>query len=246
MTPRAQDIKEAILAVATKEKAEKMQYYFKTDEGQYGADDHFLGVKNPEVRLVVKTAKKEATLEDATDLAQDKWHEVRLCGLLLMVELFHQAKRKKDTAEMTRIYKRYTSLHKFVNNWDLVDLSAGKIVGEYEALFPEEGLMDEWIKPGHTLWQRRIAMVSCWGHTGRNDFGKVLSRAEMLLDTGEDLLNKAAGWMLREVYQEGEEGEEAVRQFLENHVKGMPSVMLSYICEKMDSEEKKYWRELRK
>ncbi|MCQ2300399.1 MAG: DNA alkylation repair protein [Bacteroidales bacterium] len=246
MTPKAQDIKEAIVSVATPEKARILQYFFKTGEGQYGAGDHFLGVKNPEVRLVVKTARKEVSLEDATCLVKDKWHEVRLCGLLLMVELFHQAKKKKDADEMTRIYKKYISLHEFVNNWDLVDLSAGKIVGEYEALFPEEGLMDEWIKPGHTLWQRRIAMVCCWGHTGRNDFGKVLSRAEMLLDSGEDLLNKAAGWMLREVFKESEEGSDMVRQFLENHVKGIPSIMLSYICEKMDEEERRYWRQLRK
>ena len=242
----AHDIKETLLAMADADKARHLMRFFKTGPGQYGEGDRFLGITNPQVRLVVKEAWKDCTIEMAERLAQDEWHEVRNTGLLIMVNHFQQAMRKKDKAVMTRVFETYTRLHPFINNWDLVDLSAPKIVGHYEMIFPEEGMMDEWIKPDHTLWQQRISMVATWQHVRCDHFGQLVARAETLLPTKEDLLQKAAGWMLREMGQHSEAGREALLGFFDAHVEQMPATMLSYALEKFPSDVRLYWRNRRK
>ena len=146
---------------------------------------------------------------------------------------------------MTQIFSTYTSLHPYINNWDLVDLSAIKIVGNHEVLHPDITLMNEWIMPdGHTLWQQRIAMVSTWMliRHGREDV--CFHRAEKLLDSPHNLLHKAAGWMLREVWKKGYKSE--LREFLEENVSKMPSAMLSYACEQMPIDERREWQQKRK
>ena len=245
MTPKAKEIEDVFVQMADPEKRKILMRFFKTGPGQYGEGDQFLGVKNPETRKVVKLVWKDCSLYDAADLVHSKWHEVRLCGLLILVELFACAQKKKEDKEMTSIYQQYIDLYPFINNWDLVDLSAYKIVGHYEMLHPEEGLMDSWITPSYTLWQQRIAMVSTWQHVRYNHFSNLLYRAEVLLSSQEDLLQKAAGWMLRELYSHDEIGQDLVRQFLDDHVAEMPSVMLSYTTEKMSQDERRYWRSRR-
>lgn len=142
---------------------------------------------------------------------------------------------------MNRIFERYVALHPFINNWDLVDLSAIKIVGNHEVLNPEVTLMDEWILPtGHTLWQQRIAMVSTWMLTRDHRPEAAFKRAEKLLDSPHDLLHKAAGWMLREAWKKGYRDE--LRDFLEVNVGRMPSIMLSYACEQMTPDERHLWQ----
>lgn len=234
------------MQMADPERAQFMLRFFKTGKGQYGEGDIFLGQSNPQVRMVVKSSWKDTTLNDAIDLVKSKYHEVRLTGLLIMVELMNAARKKKDQLQMKDIYDRYVSLHRHINNWDLVDLSAPKIVGFYEMFFPDDRLMDQWILPDHTIWQQRISMVSCWQHVRFNHFGQLLSRAEALLTTEEDLLQKASGWMLREMDKHNEEGHEALLEFLDAHVKEMPSTMLSYAIEKYPSDQRAYWRQRRK
>lgn len=245
MTSRAKEIEQEFIHIANPEQSRNLMRFFKTGPGQYGEGDHFLGVKNPETRQIVKLVWKDSSLQDAVDLVHSQWHEVRLCGLLIMVELFSRAMKKKNNHEMTTIYQQYLELHPFINNWDLVDLSAYKIVGHYEMLHPGEVLMDQWILPSYSLWQRRISMVSTWQHVRYNHYGQLLARAEVLIPTEEDLLRKAAGWMLRELYSCSELGRDLVTQFLDDHVSGMSSVMLSYTTEKMSQEERKYWRSRR-
>lgn len=239
------DIQETLLSMADAEKARGMMRFFKCGPGEYGEGDKFLGIKNPDVRLVVREAWKDCPPEEAVRLVPSEWHEVRLTGLLILVEHFLRAKRKKDEALIHSIFRHYTALHPHINNWDLVDLSAPKIVGNYEMRFPEERLMDAWIKPENTLWQRRIAMVACWMHVREGHYGQLLMRAEALLDTKEDLLHKASGWMLREMQQSSEEGREQLIQFLENHVREMSATMLSYATEKLPVEERHYWQQRR-
>lgn len=243
MTPRAHDIYETLLQMASPERAQVLLRFFKTGKGQYGEGDKFLGVDNPHVRMVVKMAWKDTTLEDARCLATNEWHEVRLSGLLILVEQFLFAHRKKDQDRMEQIFRTYISLHPHINNWDLVDLSAYKIVGNYEILHPEETLMDQWIQPDHTLWQQRISMIATWMHVRHHHFGQLLSRAEVLIPTQENLLQKASGWMLREMGKHSEEGKEHLLLFLEQHVHEMPSVMLSYAIEQFPSDQRLYWRE---
>ena len=146
---------------------------------------------------------------------------------------------------MRMIFDAYTSLHPHINNWDLVDLSAIKIVGNHEAHNPEMELMDEWITPeNHTLWQQRIAMVSTWMliRHGRTD--ECFLRAEKFLDTPHGLLHKAAGWMLREAWKKGYKDE--LRDFLSKNVTSMSSVMLSYATEQMSIDERHEWQKLRR
>ncbi len=233
------------MSMADERQAQQMLRFFKTGPGEYGEGDKFIGLRNPQVRMVVKEAWKETPLPEAASLVTSPLHEVRLCGLLIMVEQYLRAMKKRDKASMDIIFDTYVNLHPYINNWDLVDLSATKIVGNHEVLNPEIILMDEWIEPdGHTLWQQRIAMVSTWMliRSGRAD--ACFRRAKVLLSSPHDLLHKAAGWMLRETWEKGYQDE--LRDFLEEKVYGMPAVMLSYACEKMSVDERHHWQAKRK
>lgn len=240
------NIEQALKLFADKRQAAIYQRFFKTEAGGYGEGDHFLGVINPKVRLVVKEAWRHTSTEEATELVRNKWHEVRMCGLLILVEHFERAFKSGDRQAMRHICDLYTALHPYINNWDLVDLSVYKIVGCYELMTQDYALMDEWITPDHTLWQRRMAMVATWIHARNGFYEKLTERAEVLLTAHHDLLHKAAGWMLREMYKHDEQGRTTLETFLKAHVKSMPSVMLSYAMEKMDGQERTYWRTRRK
>lgn len=242
---RAKDIEAALLGMADKGQAQQMLRFFKTGPGEYGEGDRFIGLKNPQVRMVVKEAWKGTPLPEAVELVKSPLHEVRLCGLLIMVEQYLQAMKKKDAAAAKSIFDAYTGLHQYINNWDLVDLSAIKIVGNHEARNPSASLMDEWINSeGHTLWQQRIAMVSAWMLIRHGRADVCFDRAAKLLDTPHDLLRKAGGWMLREAWKKGYKDE--VRAFLEKNVSMMPSIMLSYACEQMPPAERREWQRQRK
>ena len=231
--------------IADAEKRRTLMRFFKTGKGEYGEGDHFLGITNPQTHNVVRLVWKNTSISDAAMLVHSPWHEVRLCGLLILVEHFQRAMRQKDDDVMTRVFDTYTSLHPYINNWDLVDLSVYKIVGEYEMLHPATSLMDEWIQPDHTLWQQRMAMVATWKHIRHNRYDKVVERATVLLSSPHDLLHKAAGWMLREMHKHSELGAQLLETFLAAHVAHMPSVMFSYATERMSSSEKAYLRSMR-
>lgn len=240
------DIESALRQFADKRQAAIYQRFFKTGPGEYGEGDCFLGVTNPNVRLVVREAWKRTTTDDAAELARSQWHEVRLCAQLILVAQFEQAYKNRNADTMQHIVERYLLLHPYINNWDLVDLSAYKIIGRYEMLYPEWTLMDEWILPNHTLWQQRIAMVATWWHAHEGIYDRLVSRAETLLTSKHDLLHKASGWMLREMYKHDDNGKETLESFLKLHVAEMPSVMLSYAMEKMPEAERKQWRTRRR
>lgn len=241
----AKDIELALLSMADESQARQMLRFFKTGPGEYGEGDTFIGLRNPQVRMVVKEAWKETPLAEAVKLVKSPLHEVRLGGLLILVEQYLKAMKKNDTSAMSAIFDTYTSLHPHINNWDLVDLSATKIVGNHETLYPNLTLMEEWINPvGHTLWQQRIAMVSTWMLIRHGRADVCFRRAGKLLDSPHDLLHKAAGWMLREAWKSGYKDE--LRDFLEEHVTEMPSIMLSYACEQMPVDERHEWQQKRK
>lgn len=241
----AKDIEATLLSMADERQARQLLRFFKTAPGEYGEGDRFIGLRNPQVRMVVREAWKDAPLQEAVKLVRSPLHEVRLCGLLMMVEKYLKASKKKVAEEMNMIFNAYTSLHPNINNWDLVDLSAIKIVGNHEVLNPDLKLMNEWIEPdGHTLWQQRIAMVSTWMLIRHGRADVCFQRAAKLLGSPYDLLHKAAGWMLREAWKNGYKYE--LREFLEHNVARMPSVMLSYSCEQMSLDERHEWQRLRK
>lgn len=242
---KASDIEVALLSMADERQARQLLRFFKTGPGEYGEGDRFIGLFNPQVRMVVKESWKSTPLSEAVKLVTSPLHEVRLCGLLIMVEQYLRALKKGDRETMDMIFDTYVSLHPYINNWDLVDLSAIKIVGNHEATSPGILLMDEWIKPdGHTLWQQRIAMVSTWILTRKGRADICFRRAAYLLSSPHDLLHKAAGWMLREAWKKGYRDE--LRDFLEENVIRMPPIMLSYACEQMAVDERHQWQRKRK
>lgn len=242
---KAKDIELALMSMADESHAIQIRRFFKTGIGEYGEGDKFLGLRNPQVRMVVKEAWKQTLLDEAVRLVRSEWHEVRLCGLLIMVEHFLKAMKMGDKKYMDKIFRTYISLHRHINNWDLVDLSAIKIVGNYEVLFPGISIMDEWIEPeGHTLWQQRISMVSTWISIRHGNATLCFKRASKLLSSGHDLLHKAAGWMLREAWKKGYQDE--VDEFLTQNISGIPSIMLSYACEKMSEPQRHKWQQLRR
>lgn len=241
----AADIEVSLLGMADERQARQLLRFFKTAPGEYGAGDRFIGLRNPQVRMVVKEAWKDTPLSEAIKLVQSPLHEVRLCGLLIMVEQYLRAMKKEDAGQMSEIFKAYTSHHCHINNWDLVDLSAIKIVGNHERLNPHLTIMDDWITAeGHTMWQQRIAMVSTWILTRHNSPDICFRRAVELVGSPHDLLHKAAGWMLREAWKKGYKDE--LRNFLEENIVGMPSVMLSYACEQMPVNQRHFWQSKRR
>ena len=242
---KAVDIEEALTGMANQRQALQMKRFFKTSPGDYGEGDRFIGLRNPQVRMVVKEVWKQTPLSEAGKLVSSPLHEARLCGLLILVEQYLKVLKKRDNEAMSTIFDFYTLLHPHINNWDLVDLSATKIVGNHEVVNPGVTLMDEWINPdGHTLWQQRIAMVSCWQlvRSGRADV--CFRRAGTLLSSEHDLLHKAAGWMLREAWNQGYKDE--LRMFIEQNAAEIPSITLSYACEKMHDDERRKWQLVRK
>lgn len=240
------EIEQAIMQFADERQAAIYKRFFKTGKGEYGEGDHFLGVTNPKIRLVVREAWRQTGIDEAAKLVHNKWHEIRMCGLLILVAHFERAYKQKDKPMMHRIFDLYLSLHPYINNWDLVDLSVYKIVGRYELLTQDFSTMDEWILPGHTLWQRRMTIVATWMHARNGFYNKLMERADILLTSSHDLLHKAAGWMLREMYKDSERGRSSLEDFLETNIAEMPSVMLSYAMEKMSEQEREHWRTMRK
>ncbi|ACF13965.1 DNA alkylation repair enzyme [Chloroherpeton thalassium ATCC 35110] len=204
------------------EKAKILQRFFKTAPGEYAEGDIFLGIKVPEVRACLKLFET-CSLEIVSELLRSKYHEARLLALLLLVKKFAKAsENEKET-----IYRLYLENTRFINNWDLVDLSAEQIVGAF--LFHQEKDTLFRLAESENLWERRIAMLASFHYIKKNHFGEALLLAKRLLHDEHDLIHKAVGWMLREIGKRNQEAEEG---FLKEHYHTMPRTMLRYAIEK--------------
>lgn len=210
-------------------KREYLPKFFKTGVGQYGEGDKFLGVVVPNTRIVAKRYKNAPT-EVIAGLLQSEWHECRLCALLILVERF----KTSDPKGKEKIFKFYLSQTARINNWDLVDLSAPTIVGEYVKENSRDILYD--LAKSNLLWEQRIAVVSTYTLIKNYDFIDILAIAELLLHHEHDLIRKAVGWMLREM---GKRDQDLLVQFLEKYSKVMPRTMLRYAIEKFPESERK-------
>lgn len=229
MKQKAKEIEQEIREYIDPVKREYLPNFFKTGKGQYGEGDQFLGVVVPNTRSVAKR-HKDAPLEVMAELLQSEWHECRLCALLMLVERF----KKTDEKGRKAIYDFYLSQTARINNWDLVDLSAPGIVGEYLKDKVRKDLYR--LADSDLLWEQRIAVVSTYTLIKNNDFIDILALSEKLLYHKHDLMQKAVGWMLREM---GKRDKELLVQFLEKHCKVMPRTMLRYAIEKFPEEERK-------
>lgn len=229
MRQQAKEIEREIREYIDPVKKEYLPRFFKTGKGQYGEGDKFLGVVVPNTRLVAKR-HKDASFEVMAELLQSQWHECRLCALLMLVERF----KKSDEKGRKLIYDFYLSQTARINNWDLVDLSAPGIVGEYLKDKSREDLYR--LADSKQLWDQRIAVVSTYTLIKNGDFIDILALAERLLHHPHDLMRKAVGWMLREM---GKRDRDLLVQFLEKYCKVMPRTMLRYAIEKFPEEERK-------
>lgn len=186
-------------------KKESLPKFFKTGKGEYGEGDCFLGITVPNIRMVAKKYKS-VEFDEINVLLDSEYHECRMCALMLLIERF----KKADEEERTNIYCFYLSKTERINNWDLVDLSAPYIVGEYLKNKSRKDLYK--LAASSILWEQRIAVVSSITLIRNNDFIDIIKLSELLLHHPHDLMQKAIGWMLREM---GKRDKDLLIQFLE-------------------------------
>ena len=271
----AKEIIEYMESLRNEEQRGNLMRFFKTAPGEYGYGDEFLGLKVPETREVVKAAvkrvesdacisssereqarpkvkaAKDIPLNEVPALLMSKWHEVRLCGLLILVSKFEKLATKRlendekairGRDEILTMYLRYAER---ANNWDLVDLSVHKILGHWLLLPSNLGDRDYKIKvldelaASDNLWKQRMSIVCSWKTSQMGDPSWCLRYAEIHLHHPHDLMHKAVGWMLREMGKRV--SMDLLREFLRQHAYEMPRTMLRYAIEKMPEKERQEW-----
>ena len=214
---------------ANLEKAKILQRFFKTGPGEYGEGDVFLGIVVPEIRKLVKKYSN-LKIKEIIKLLHSKIHEERLTALLIMVNKF-QVEEDKE-----KIYNLYLKNTKYINNWDLVDLSAGKIIGDYLLNKPKSILYK--LAKSKSIWERRISIIATFNFIKNNKFTETLKISKILLNDEHDLIHKAVGWMLREIGKKDLKIEES---FLRKYCKKMPRTMLRYAIEKFPEKKRKQY-----
>ena len=225
---KAKEISKRLQKMGDKEDAQFLQRFFKTGIGQYGEGDIFLGIRVPALRKLAKEYKALLP-EEVLPLLRSTYHEVRLFALILFVNAFD----KGDETEQKKIYDLYMANTRYINNWDLVDISAPNIVGAF--------LMERSKKPlyqlvkAKSLWERRIAVLATFYFIRGNKFSDSLKIAGILLRDKEDLIHKAVGWMLREV---GKRDIKCAEVFLQKHCPVMPRTMLRYAIERFTQSKR--------
>ena len=215
-------------ACSREDKKEILPRFFKTGKGEYGEGDMFLGVVVPETRKVA-LRHRDAAFEVVEALLESEWHECRLCALLILVERFKRTSSSK--AHIVDFYLKHTS---GINNWDLVDLSAPYILGSYLVTESDRSVLYD-LSRSSNMWEQRIAVVSTLMLIRHGQFDDIMKLAESFLGTKHDLMQKATGWMLREV---GKRDEARLVTFLETYKSLMPRTMLRYSIEKFPPERR--------
>lgn len=220
-----------LLSVANPEKAVFLQRFFKTGPGQYAEGDIFLGLVVPLTRNIAK-ANKQTPLSELQVLVESKYHEARLCALLIVVERF----KKASPAERDALYKFYLKNARYINNWDLVDVTCPHVVGAY-LLDKDRSRLYE-LAESDNLWEQRIAMVSTVAFIRKGEFTDTLAIAERLMTHKHDLMHKAVGWMLREV---GKKNRNTLTDFLEKYATCLPRTALRYAIEHYPEDQRQYF-----
>ncbi len=228
---RLRALKKEVAELGDPRRAVGVARFFKTGKGEYGEGDKFLGIYVPDLRRLARKAR-DLPLNDALDLLRSPWHEERLLALMILVD-----RHERGTAgEKAAIHRAYLANTRYINSWDLVDVSARELVGYHVA---KKGTrLIERLAKSESLWERRIAMIATSYPTAGNDFAPALLIAERLLDDEHDLMHKALGWMLREV---GKRDVNVLRAFLAEHAARMPRTALRYAIERFPEPERKRW-----
>ncbi len=231
--------KQMLADVARPEKVADLARFFKTGPGEYAEGDRFIGVMVPDNRAVARRFAMEP-LETIGRMLDSSVHEHRLSGFLALVRRYQLS--RKDPAERDRTVDFYLSRTHRANNWDLVDLSTGYILGE-ELVEGRRREQHDALIASDSIWDKRVAIVANLTLVRKGRLELALADAEALLTHPHDLLRKATGWILREV---GKKDIEVLRTFLAAHIDSISSITLSYATERMRPDERLYWRTLRK
>lgn len=230
--------KQQLRNVARPEKVKILSSFFKTGKGEYGEGDIFIGIPVPDNRSVSRHYHS-MPLDQIKAMLLDPIHEFRLAGLLALVEAYKRAKGNQERCrEIVEFYLANTAS---CNNWDLVDLSSQYIIGEYMTLTGDDSIARRLIM-SDSIWEQRIAIVSTLAQVRKGRLETALDMAERMTDTQVDLLQKATGWILREV---GKKDEAALCSFLDCHAATMPRTMLRYAVERFSPERRKHYLSLR-
>lgn len=225
-------LKRELQAKADPERAKSAQRYFKTGKGQYAEGDVFIGLTSPAQREAAKKYWNLVDLKDLQDLLNSKFHEHRQTALFILCIKYKKA--KKDNLLKRQIFEFYLKNTGRVNNWDLVDLSAPNIVGEFSLRDGNHTI--RMLSDSGNLWEKRIAILSTFAFIKNRNFGESLFIADKLMNDSHDLIHKAVGWMLREV---GNKNMGVLEIFLSTRYKKMPRTMLRYAIERFPEEKRR-------
>ena len=245
---KATEIEDLLISQKNDIQRNILSRFFKTGVGEYGEGDEFLGLKVPQTREIVKHAKLQVPFSEIQELLTSKWHEVRLCGLLLLVEEMKvNFPRKADKPDILdfkatqrhKIAQFYLQNARSANNWDLVDLSCEFILGPYLRFSGSDDYsILEQLAQSDNLWEQRIAIVTTLDFIRNGIFHPTLTLSKNLLNHKHDLIHKAIGWMLREV---GKKDMDLLLEFLEENYSAMPRTALRYAIEKFPENERRHW-----
>lgn len=245
----AQEIIDLMTSMRDPAQSGFLSRFFKTGYGEYGYGDKFLGIRCPQTRSVVKAAGQAIGLEEVQKLLASEWHEIRLCGFLLLVEQMQACLGKRvrlslrassRRAELADFYLAHT--HQ-ANNWDLVDMSCPKILGNFllnplpDGTMPDRRILYT-LAESDNLWDQRIALVTNWMLIRAGQFDDIIRIADMMLPHPHDLIRKATGWMLREM---GNKSPEALEEYLSLNCAKMSRTTLRYAIEKLPDPERLRW-----
>ncbi|MFA5271774.1 MAG: DNA alkylation repair protein [Candidatus Omnitrophota bacterium] len=222
------EIKKKLKKYSSSKRAKNLQRFFKTAPGEYGHGDIFIGLTVPQIRIIAKE-HKALKLNDTLRLLKSPIHEERLLSLVILVSKFKEG----SGADKKQIYDSYLKNTKYINNWDLVDLTAHHIVGGFLKDSKRDKIYE--LVKSKDLWERRIAVLSTFHFIKNNSFKDTLRIAKILLNDKEDLIHKATGWMLREV---AKRDKGLVENFLAAHHRYMPRTMLRYAIERFPEKER--------
>ncbi len=226
------NLKKELEQLANPKQATLLQRFFKTGKGEYGEGDVFLGIKVPVQRQVAKK-HKDLSLKEVQELLDSKIHEHRLVALLILMQKYDAA----EEAVKKQIFDLYLKNTRNINNWDLIDLSAPNIVGNY--LLGKDRRILYKLAKSNSIWEKRISMLATFEFIGNGEEKDTLAIAEILVNDKHDLIQKAVGWMLREVGKRVSQAEE--EKFLKKHYKTMPRTMLRYAIERFDNKKKEFY-----
>ena len=223
------EIKSALQDLALPEKAVFFPRFFKAGKGEYAEGDEFIGVTVPDQRKIAKEYWQRISLPEIAELLSSKIHEHRHCALLMLVNNFEKEKSETEKSEIVSFYLKHK---KFINNWDLVDNSAYKILGRHAFETENENLLRT-LAAEENMWSKRMAIVATMFHVKRGEFLLLKELALYNLHHPHDLMHKANGWLLREM---GDKNIGELIQFLETHYQKMPRTTLRYAIEKFDED----------